>query len=257
MIAPTWVLTAAHYMSKGRPRSGDSVWFENRTYYIKRVIVHPDYSASGLRGSGSVYADLALLELTEPVTGIEPTNLNIAFTELQRPCTLVGFGLSGVIAKGPVPDATDQFEAVKRAGTNTISRIADDIIVTQMHSKQTYTGPTQDAAVGVGDSGGPLLIDVDGQLVIAGVANGFTLGTDDNLLMRKNNEDMYVRVSPFVNWIEDTTGHSFGKTRFEKWLLWIFTFAMISLVVVSIFRRRCKYGRPIRRFAESADNVGE
>ncbi|MES2791136.1 MAG: trypsin-like serine protease [Planctomycetota bacterium] len=256
LIAPTWVLTAAHSVSKGHPRSGDSVRFDNRTYTIQRVVIHPHYSASGLRGSGSIYADLALLELTEPVTGIEPTKLNIASTELQHPCTIVGFGWSGIIAKGP-PDSSDPFEAVKRAGTNTISRIADDLIATQMNSKPNYTGPTQDAAIGAGDGGGPLLIEVNGQLVIAGVVNGFSNGASNNLLMRKNNEDYYVPISPFVNWIEDTTGQSFGKFRIEKWLLWIVTLAIISLLVLTISRYCWKYGRPLRRFRESAGKVDE
>ena len=241
LIAPTWVLTAAHYMSEGRPRSGDVVRFGVRVHAVKRVIVHPEYPARP-------GADLALLELVEPVTRITPVELNGASEELQQLCTLVGYGWTGIIKPGaPSASHSENFEPIKRAGTNVISRISGDWIFTRISGSSTHTGPTQDAAVGVGDSGGPLLAERKGRLTIVGVVAGYELGTENESLGRKNSEDQYVRVSKYTNWIEATTGQSFGTRRVQNSILWLLILKIVSCFVAIVFlARRWKRGKTKR-----------
>ena len=43
------------------------------------------------------------------------------------------------------------------------------------------------------------------------------MGTDQDMLRRKNSEDEFVRVSVFASWVEKTTGQEFGVRMWRKW----------------------------------------
>jgi hypothetical protein len=87
LIAPAWAVTAAHVAARLRP--GSAVEFEGTPYAVKRVIAHPE--ATGPAGAPPE-VDLALIELTAPVAGVEPVALYKGRDELGKPAFIVGYG---------------------------------------------------------------------------------------------------------------------------------------------------------------------
>lgn len=69
LVAPSWVLTAAHCKHFDRVRVGS---YDNQeggfVRTVKRRLQHPQYA--------NLQNDIALLELNEPVVGIEPVKLD-------------------------------------------------------------------------------------------------------------------------------------------------------------------------------------
>jgi len=65
--------------------------FNGRKVKVKRGVIHPWYLDSLTKGS----CDIALLELEQPVTSIEPARMSVTFDELHSDVTGVGYGASG------------------------------------------------------------------------------------------------------------------------------------------------------------------
>lgn len=230
LIAPTWVLTHNHFLPEDVPEPGDKVRFGDRSFTIKKVIRYPG-------GGTASQVDLALLELTSPVTGIVPIPLYVWSDELQQECKLVGYGLPGEIMRGRAPRrSSETYVSVRRAGTNLISRVSDKELYTTIDLSEEATD--LEAAGSAGDSGGPLLIEIDGQVYLAGVITGWVIGDERDMLGRRNSEDQFTRVSTFAPWIEKTTGHDFGARTWQKWGLRIGSILLLLTVISYIKRRR-------------------
>jgi len=67
--------------------------FNGRKVKVKRVTIHPRYLDSLATGGGS--CDIALIELEQPVTFVEPGKMSSTFDELHSDVTGVGYGASG------------------------------------------------------------------------------------------------------------------------------------------------------------------
>src|SRR6187549_3929760 len=67
LIAPDWAVTAAHVVDPLRPT--DRLQFGDKTYAMKRVVLYPGPRP---RPGTPPEIDLALIQLAETVTGIEP-----------------------------------------------------------------------------------------------------------------------------------------------------------------------------------------
>src|SRR5215217_2772662 len=104
LIAPDWILTAAHAtdyiseQSKGRP-AGQLVFVKGRGYRIARIVTHPEWNAQ-------TYAnDIALIKLASPVREAKPACLYEGKDEAGKIATLAGSGYPGNGVDGPgVPD---------------------------------------------------------------------------------------------------------------------------------------------------------
>lgn len=231
LIAPMWVLTHNHFPADDVPKAGDRVRFDDRTFAIKNVYPYPKKAGS------PVVVELTLLELARPVTGIEPIPLYVWSDELGKECNLVGYGWPGEILRGRTPQhSSETYVSVRRAGTNLISRVSEEELYTAIDLSKEATD--LEAAVSAADSGGPLLLERNGQVYLAGVIWGSVLGDERDMLRRKGSEDHFVRVSAFAPWIEKTTGHDFGARRWQKWGLRIGSIMLILGVIRYIRRRR-------------------
>jgi len=133
---------------------------------VSRVAVPEDYEFG-------VTGDVAVLELRDPVDGLEPSAIN----EQAGPAagsvgTIVGFGLS----RGERTDA-----GVKRQGR--VQTAACTQVPAAPHLCWRFTSPLgaagADSNTCVGDSGGPLFADLGAGPVLAGVTSG---GLADNCL---------------------------------------------------------------------------
>lgn len=217
LIAPNWVLTAAHVVE-----DADSVSFNiNSTAHAARDwFPHPKWNGDLVRGY-----DLALVRLAEPITDIEPAKLYGGRREFNATATFVGFGRTG---DGRAGDTS--FDGVKRAGTNVI----DGFVKSGKGGRPIYTSklaranrtfavdfdnPSNEAdsvlgsavpidmefLIAKGDSGGAVFLDFDDGVgaVLAGIHSFAEIpdGVDDS---DYGDVTGHTRVSSFVRWIQKT-----------------------------------------------------
>lgn len=186
VIAPRWILTAAHVatgMAIGANVSVDGV--------IRRVLditPHPEYSLH--KG-----ADLAVVRLDAAVQ-VPPIPLNTRRDEAGKTVTFVGEGDFGTGLTGPV-----HRDFIRRGAHNRVTRVTEGWLIFTFD-------PWKDAEElegisGPGDSGGPAFITRDGAVTIVGVSSW------QNRNGRAHEglygvEEHYARVSTFANWITKT-----------------------------------------------------
>jgi len=177
LIAPNAVLTAAHCIPDG---AADGQTFEvgGRTYEAAQVVVHPEYSSRDI--------DLAVMILKENVVGVEPTAINRTTPQVGQILTLVGFGATGTPQAGH-----DNSFGVKNVGQTPIDEVTDTGVNWNFdNASEANTAP--------GDSGGPAFMEVNGELVVAGVTSG---GTQDNAGLGDYSFD--TRVDTCADWIDN------------------------------------------------------
>lgn len=164
LIGCSTFVTAAHCVCDGsgaacqagttlRP-AGALVYFEHAGFFpIAAIAVHPSFAFP--------VADVAVVTLATPVTGITPARLNdVATPGFGTPGTIVGFGVTS-------PAAGDS--GLKRVGAVTtapcVGGISDATSICW-----DYTGVGANTCSS--DSGGPLFIDFGSGPVAAGVTSG-------------------------------------------------------------------------------------
>ncbi len=187
--------------------------FKGQKVRAKKLTLHPYYLDSLTKGT----CDIAIIELEQPITTIQPANLNIIFDELNSNVVGVGFGASGIADK---PESVNFFNK-KIAGENVIDSI----------SGQKYLGyeivffcdfdhPTRDDCNKLGnseprpleyistggDSGGGLFRKKDKAWELIGICTGGGTIFDQFMKTGYYGQIMeWTRVSAFNKWIEEQT----------------------------------------------------
>ncbi len=185
LVAPSWLVTAAHVAASipvgGRVECG------GHSIPVKRTVLHPEGTAP--RGTPPE-VDLALIELAEPVAGIEPAALYRGQQELGKTLVLAGYGDFGN-ARGGVRHGDGRLRAV--------TNVVDDAGPRRLFTKfdPPPGGSEFEGVGGPGDSGGPAFLREDGHLLLAGVSSASMEGKPG----RYGVTDVYVRVSMFAAWI--------------------------------------------------------
>ena len=167
---------------------GRLVYLQHAGFFRATSIrVHPDYQFPR--------ADLAVIKLTTPVTGIAPAPLALTPPTPGVTGTIVGFGRTG-------GGATDV--GLKRSGAITTAPctdgISDDTAVCW-----NFTGTGSNSCNG--DSGGPLFVDSGFGTVVAGIASG---GRNANCLADDFTFD--ASVAAYLPWIETQGGSGLRHT---------------------------------------------
>ena len=201
LIAPTWVLTAAHCVENEIPGNVDVVLGSGdlresssfRRIRVARIITHSGYFAQ----NDGIDADIALLELTEPVTDLEPLPL-IANQSLASPETMsrtIGWGLT---SEGGSPSAELREVDLPIVSLETANASgAYDADLTPDMLPAGFSSGGKDSCNG--DSGGPLIVrneSNDGYVLAGIVSFGSHLGC-----AAPNAYGVYTRVSYFLDWI--------------------------------------------------------
>jgi len=185
LIAPKWVLTAAH-VARGVAARSPRVEIDGREHEVARVFVHPEWRDMGPH-------DVGLLQLRQPAKGVTPVGLYAGDDETGQVVTFVGRGDTGTGLTGP--KAAD---GKKRGATNTVDSVDDDWIFFDFDEGDGATD--LEGVSGPGDSGGPALLDRDGKLYTLGVSvfsDGRGKGPG-----RYGVLEGYTRVSTHREWIE-------------------------------------------------------
>jgi secreted trypsin-like serine protease len=210
LIAPTWVLTAAHVANE--LVAGDLVEVNHRAIKIRRLVIYPKW-----HHDADMPVDIALLQLEEPVTDVIPARLYTAGDEVGMVVTFVGRGATGTGLTG------QQMEDGKlRAATNRVESTFDVFPMTSARGQYPAEGfqlrfrfdapgdpnvTDLEGISGEGDSGGPAYIQRGGFLYIVGVSSGQDARPTEHKQGRYGVFEFYVRVSHFAGWIRSTMLH--------------------------------------------------
>lgn len=206
LIAPQWVLTAAHcVLPSGGPaaqitgsevRLGSNEYGKGTSYAVSSITAHPDYSPTNDRNGNSLDIDagndVALIGLASPATQapialISSSELSLAAR--GAPVTVLGWGVND-------PNGAGSQSPDLRQGDMGVVQPEDFGYVA--YPLEVWTQSTTASAC-FGDSGGPLVARVgDGSHRLVGVVSG---GPNCNIHIAPREQDYFARVSQKVNWI--------------------------------------------------------
>lgn len=216
LITPRWVVTAAHTLAihselkqvaiNGVPRE------------VERVVVHPGYKVlpqsliDQAMASGEAMLivtflassdDIALIELQQPVADVAPVGLYAGVTEFDQTVQLIGKGATDTGDRGHDPQGPNRTDL--RRAFNTVTS-AYDRWLCYVFDAPPAALPLE-GALGNGDSGGPLLIEVEDQWTLAGLGAWKVVSGD----VRTARPGQYgqttcnVRLRHYADWIERVT----------------------------------------------------
>lgn len=195
LIAPTWLLTAAHVAVDIPTDIHLSVELGGNRYHIARVVLHPDYDrawGAGSEDDGNDTVDMALVELDAPVENVPPLDLYERSDEQGQEAILLGRGEFGDGIRG----ARGADRALRRV-TNQIDEVDDYWL--KLRFDAPPDGTPLEGVCGRGDSGGPAFIQNGNRLLLAGVSSWQRIG--DRRLGTYGCVEQYTRVSRFADWI--------------------------------------------------------
>jgi len=211
LIAPDWILTAAHVVTQsptGIPYGAAVTNFGQGTTYVKpapepanNVVVEPGWNFDLTTG-----VDLALIQLSTPITNVAPALLyNASFgSEIGQTATIVGYGLTGtgligdngaIGTRRAIQNTIDAYGGANTTGgppnnsPYSFAGLSTNLMLTDFDrpgvpSASVMGGSTAlplEGASAPGDSGGGLFINVNGVNYLAGVTD-FIGAFGDNAL---------------------------------------------------------------------------
>lgn len=224
LIAPQWVVTAAHAAPMQMQGMEDEVSIGGVARKVKRVIAYPGYKKlpnqliTGALASGDlskVWAflassnDIALIELASPVADVTPVPLYRGNKEVGMTVELGGKGATGNGTKGQYPHSSHR--TVLRRAFNVIVG-ADARYVWYRFDPPPSALPLE-GITGSGDSGGPLLVGDGSSRQLVGLASWSKYPPGHPFLSkwapgRPFVEGLYgeivyaVRISSYIQWIK-------------------------------------------------------
>lgn len=224
LIAPKWVVTAAHAAPMQMQGMEEEVSIGGMARKIRRVVTYPGYGklpdrlvkealASGDLSKLSAFLassnDIALIELVSPVTDVTPIALYRGDREVGMTAELVGKGATGNGGAGQYPHSPHR--TVLRHAFNAI--VGADARYVWYRFDPPPTALPLEGITGSGDSGGPLLIGKGRSRQLVGLASWSRYPPDHPFWKtwtpdRPFVEGLYgqivhaVRISRYIPWIE-------------------------------------------------------
>lgn len=185
LIAPRWVLTAAHTTFCLQPNRLIQVGAD--LYPVKRLYVHPEHTPG-------VSHDIALIELQTAVTRVKPVQLYSRGDEAGQPLWFIGAGATGNGLDGITVDNVANQGQLRKAQNKVAT--AQGPLLEFVFDKGDAALPLEGISGG-GDSGGPAFLQRDGQYWLLGLSSR---GANDHGSIYGGRE-VYSRVSFFLPWI--------------------------------------------------------
>lgn len=206
LIDAQWALTAAHCVEETDlrahiARAGEYVvQIAGVMSGIDTVVMHPNYAFRYEQGHASEEVDLALLRLSEPLAMPVPMSLYRGQDELDRVATLLGWGYFGVGTTGIQSD-DGRFRRANNRVTEANGRLRFDFDDPRQPDSRAVE---LEGLPGLGDSGGPALLQTAEGWHIAGVAIGEIAAESAPAGVQGlyGAVGVYERVSGHLDWIE-------------------------------------------------------
>lgn len=207
LIHPRWAVTAAHCTEETslgvRLQRGETfpVTIANQISYVDRMVIHPDYEPGSL-----MEVDLALLRLSEELEFPRPVKLHDKEDELGRVVTLLGWGFFGLGTTG-----RDYDNGKFRFAHNRITEAGRRLVFKFENPMDLDSGALEFEGVpGLGDSGGPALLETEQGATLAGVAVGelMRVGYDRESQGKYGAVVIYERLSQHRNWIDQVISYN-------------------------------------------------
>jgi secreted trypsin-like serine protease len=211
LIAPQWVVTAAHAVTwqsqikqvtiNGVPRD------------VERLVIHRGYKKPPQELLDQALAtwdwtlfrvvlsssdDIALLELAEAVTDIAPVAINKSDDEFGRTIKIMGKGATGNGVAGY--EFGDSHRTALRRAYNKITS-ANGRWLCYIFDKPPDALPLEGGS-GSGDSGGPVLIQARNDWILAGLTSWSDPQSTNRTPGRYGQITCNVRLSHYEGWIE-------------------------------------------------------
>lgn len=211
LIAPQWVVTAAHAVSwqaaiaqvtiNGIPRA------------TERLVIHPGYRKPPqrlldqalltwdwtlFRALLAASDDIALIKLAEPVTDLAPVAMHPRDDEFGRVVKLFGKGATGNGVTGYA--FSDAHRTTLRVAYNTISS-AHERWLCYRFDEPSEALPLEGGS-GSGDSGGPVLVQVEDVWLLAGLTSWVDPQSTEKVPGRYGQITCNVRLSHYKGWME-------------------------------------------------------
>lgn len=211
LIAPQWVVTAAHTIPHGLTEVG----LNGLARKVERVVIHPGYQklpdslvAEAIKSGDASAAmrfqarnnDIALIKLAEPALDVEPATLYQGKRELGQVAMLLGKGAFGTGKDGQDPQSAQR--TVLRRAYNRITSV-DETWLGYVFDQGTSALPLEGMGGG-GDSGGPVLLKSRGGWQLAGL-NAWKLVEGNAAAFRPGvygQMSYAVRLSGYARWID-------------------------------------------------------
>lgn len=183
VIAPNWVLTAAHVVS-----SSDEVCvvIKDKEYVLSKIKIHEEFEENKFG-----YNDIAL-GFSEEKFGMDfYPEIYDKQDEQGKVAAICGYGVTGTFATGAT-----RYSDIKRAGSNIIDRTERSCLICNNIGRKTEL----EFMIANGDSGGGLFLD--GKL--AGI-NSFVMADDGKPNSDYGDECAHTRLSLYTWWIKENT----------------------------------------------------
>jgi len=179
------ILTAAHIVADSITQH---VIYDNEAYSCRIVAMHSKFDSK----KTGMY-DIAIAKLQRPIELDFYPELYGDGDEKGKVCSIAGYGYTGNFKTGY---NVKKYDNKKRAGSNIISGIENDVLVFNLRDNPQTT---LEFMICPGDSGGGLFIDNK----LAGI-NSFIYAKDGNANANYNDSGCCTRISVYTDWIEDT-----------------------------------------------------
>ena len=205
VIHPHWAITAAHCVNEtGLAQSlakgnNFSVVVGRRDRVIDTMVVHPDYEPDS-----PTEVDLALLHFKNPLDFPRAISLNYSGDELHKVVTILGWGFFGIGTTGRQYDDGEFRMAQNRV------EVAERRLFIRFDDPRELEAQVVDleGMPGLGDSGGPALLESENGWILAGIAVGELMdeGFSEETQGSYGSVAIYERISQHQDWISGTMG---------------------------------------------------
>lgn len=211
LIAPQWVVTAAHAVTWQSEIK--QVTINEVPRDVERLVIHPGYKKPPkelldqalatwdwtlFRALLSSSEDIALIKLAQPVTDVSPVAIYKSDDEFGQIVKIIGKGATGNGVTGYEFSSSHRTE-LRRAYNKITS--AHDRWLCYTFDKPSDALPLEGGS-GSGDSGGPVLIETEKNWLLAGLTSWSDPQSTIRTPGRYGQITCNVRLSHYKDWIE-------------------------------------------------------
>src|SRR5690606_22724987 len=188
LIAPEWVLTAAHAVFCLNP--GQTIAVGDELVQVQARYSYPSYQLGEQN-------DLALIKLAKPVLSVEPAKLYRQQDERDQILWCIGSGGTGTGLTGETIGYKENNGVLRKAQNKVDAVTASDL---RFVFESGEKGLELEGVSGNGDSGGPAYIKQDDGYYLLGVSSRVDSWFKD--VGEYGVKELYTRVSSHANWID-------------------------------------------------------